>query len=145
MTGLEKARKTAIWVFTIGAIFCVSVFVVSALVFASAQAHLDGKIRIGTVLKQAKRQFFPCFVSSLIFGLITFLAIILIVVLFVAIYNPFESRGISSGIGTLGVFTDNIQCCSCLCDLLVFLHISYLCGGYTGLGGVKTQRGINPW
>jgi hypothetical protein len=97
------SAKTTIWVFTIGAILCISVFVVSALVSASAQAYLDGKIRIGTVLKQAKRQFFPCLVSSLIFGLITFLAIFLIVVLFVAIYTPFESGDISRGIGGLGV------------------------------------------
>ena len=100
---IGKSTKTAIWVFTIGAIFCVSVFVVSALVFASAQAYLDGKIRIGPVLKQAKRQFFPCLVSSLIFGLITFLATVLIVVLFRAIYNPFESGDTSRGIGVLGV------------------------------------------
>ena len=96
--------KTTIWVFTIIAISCVSVFVVSALVFASVQAYLEEKIVTATVLKQAKQQFFRCVVSSLIFGLITFLATILILVLFVVIYSPIESGGISSGIGGLGVF-----------------------------------------
>ena len=109
---IGKSTKTTIWVFTIGAIFCVSVFVVSALVFASVQAYLDGKIRIGTALKQAKRQFFRCLVSSLIFGLITFLITFLIVVLFAAIYTPFESGDISRIIGGFERFTDNIQCCS---------------------------------
>ena len=100
---IGSGTKTAIWVFTIGAIFCVSVFVVSALVLASAQAYLDAELRIGTVLKQAKQQFFRCLVSSLIFGLITFLITFLIVVLFAAIYAPFESGDISRSIGGLSV------------------------------------------
>ena len=101
---IGTSAKTAIWVFMMIAIFCVSVFVVSALVFASAQAYLDGRITAGTVLKQAKRQFFRCLVSSLIFGLITFLFTVLIVVLFVIIYSPIETGGISRGIGGLVVF-----------------------------------------
>ena len=99
---IGKSTKTVLWFLTIGVILCVSVFVVSALVCASAQAYLDGKIRTRNVLKQAKRQFFRCLVSSLIFGLITFLATVLIVFLFAAIYTPFGSGDISRGIGGFG-------------------------------------------
>ena len=100
---IGRGTKIAIWLLTIGAILCISVFVVSALVFASAQAYLDAEIRIGTVLKQAKRQFFRCLVSSLIFGLITFFTTVLIVVLFTLIYTQFESGDIATGISVLGV------------------------------------------
>ena len=100
---IGTGTKAAIWVFTIIAIVCVSVFVVSALVFASAQAYLDGKVATGTILKQAKRQFFRCLVSSLVFGLVTIPLTIFVVALFVAIYSSFESGEISSGIGVLGV------------------------------------------
>ena len=70
--------KIAIWVPTVGVIFAVCVFVVSGLVSASAQAYLVGTVRTGAALRQGMRQFLPCFVSSLLFGL---LAILLAVVL----------------------------------------------------------------
>ena len=68
---IGKSTRTTIWVFTIGAILCVSVFVVSALISASAQAYLDGKISTWTALKQGGRQFFRCCVGLLIYGLLT--------------------------------------------------------------------------
>ena len=75
---IEKSTRTMIWVFTIGALLCVSIFVISALVCASVQASLNGQVSIGTALKQAKRQFFRCLVSSFIFGLTTFLTTFLV-------------------------------------------------------------------
>ena len=87
---IEGDMKTVIWFFTIGAISCVSVFVVSALVFATAQAYLDGKIETGTVLRQARRQFFRCLVSSIAFGLIIFFFAFLLLLVFIGFYRSFR-------------------------------------------------------
>ena len=84
---IGKNLKALIWILTIFAIFGVSVFVVSALVFASTQAYLDGKIRMRAVLKHGMREFFRCFVSSLVFGLWAIFVGFVILLLFIAVYR----------------------------------------------------------
>ena len=72
----DSARRTemiTIWVPTIVAIFGVSLFVVSGLVFATAQAYLGKSIRMGAVLGRAGREFFRCFVGSLIYAVLAVL------------------------------------------------------------------------
>lgn len=68
-----RAEMITIWVPTIVAIFGVSLFVVSGLVFATAQAYLGKSIRIGVVLGRAGRQFFRCFVGSLLYAVLAVL------------------------------------------------------------------------
>ena len=65
-----RAEMITIWVPTVVAVFGVSLFVVSGLVFATAQAYLGKSIRMGVVLGGAGRQFFRCFVGSLIYAVL---------------------------------------------------------------------------
>ena len=62
--------RIAIWIPTISIIFGISVIVVSGLMSATAQAYVDENIRIGGALKRGIRQFFPCFVGALLYGLL---------------------------------------------------------------------------
>lgn len=55
----------------------ISIIVVSGLMSATAQAYLDGNIRIGAALKRGIRQFFPCFVGTLLYGSLAILTLIL--------------------------------------------------------------------
>ena len=107
---IGKNAKALIWILTIFAIFGVSVFVVSALVFASAQAYLDGKIRTWTVLKQGGRQFFRCCVGVLIFGLlaailsfllVSMVSLLLLMLVQNSIRNEFWLAAISLGAGIM--------------------------------------------
>lgn len=73
-----RTEMITIWVLTIVAIFGVSLFVVSGLVFATAQAYLGKSIKMGAALERAGRQFFRCFVGSLIYAVLaTLLAVLL--------------------------------------------------------------------
>lgn len=65
-----RTEMITIWVATIVAIFGVSLLVVSGLVFATAQAYLGKTIRAGAFLGHAGRQFFRCFVGSLIYAVL---------------------------------------------------------------------------
>lgn len=75
----RRAEMITIWVPTIVAIFGVSLFVVSGLVFATAQAYLGKSIRIGAALGQARRQFFRCFGGSLIYAVLAALIAALLI------------------------------------------------------------------
>ena len=70
--------RVAIWVPTVIAVFGISLFVVSRLVFAGAHVYLEHTINVGDVLRQGRRQFLPYFVGSLLFGIITILCVILL-------------------------------------------------------------------
>ena len=90
-----RDAKIAIWISTVSVIFGVSVFVVSGLVFASTEAYLSRNIRVGAVLRQAIHRFLPCFIGSLLFGLLAYLCMVLANILFIAL--------IESYMGTVGV------------------------------------------
>ena len=72
-----------IWLLIIGVFWSASIFVVSGLMFASAEAYLGKRIKIGAVLRQSRHRFLRCLVGSLLFGLVTviltFLSAVLIV------------------------------------------------------------------
>ena len=72
-----QSVRVAIWVPTIIAVFGISIFVVSRLVFASAQVCLGNPIRVGEVLRQGRRQLLPYFVGSFLFGVITIFCVFL--------------------------------------------------------------------
>ena len=72
-----QSVRVAIWVPTIIAVFGISIFVVSRLVFAGAQVCLGNPIRVGDVLRQGRQQFLPYFVGSFLFGVITIFCILL--------------------------------------------------------------------
>ena len=104
-TWIGKNMKAAIWILTIIAIFGVSIFVISALMFASTQAYLDGKIRIRTVLKRGMREFFRCFVSSLVFGLwAAFIGFVLLLVFITAYRTVVGDSTATAVIAALCVF-----------------------------------------
>ena len=72
-----RGVKIAIWISTVSVIFGVLIFVVSGLVFAGTEAYLSRNIRIGAVLRQTMPRFLPCFVGSLLFGLLAYLCVVL--------------------------------------------------------------------
>lgn len=86
---IGRDGRVVLWIVTIGVISCVSVFVVSALVFASVQAYLEGKIKTGVVLRRAGRHFFRCLISAIVFGLIISLLTFLILLIFVGFTRSF--------------------------------------------------------
>ncbi len=86
---IGRDGRVVLWIVTIGVISCVSVFVVSALVFASVQAYLDGKIKTGAVFRQAGRHFFRCLMGAIVFGLIISLLTFLILLVFVVGFTRF--------------------------------------------------------
>ena len=110
---IGKNTKTVIWLLTIFAIFGVSVFVVSALVFASAQAYLDGKIRTWTVLKQAKGQFFRCCVGLLIYGLLAVISTFIIVLPLAGMLNVFRRNEFLTAISGLVILL--VMVCAAVC------------------------------
>ena len=101
---IGRDTKVVLWILTFSVISCISVFVVSALVFASVETYLDAKIKTGTVLRQAKRQFFRCLISAIVFGLIMFVLTFLILLIFVGLFRSFVSNSVVAfimGLGTL--------------------------------------------
>lgn len=86
-----RGAKIAIWISTVSATFGFSVFIVSGLVFANTEAYLNGKIRVGAVLRQAMPRFLPCFVGSLLFGLLAFLCVLLPNILFGVLISSYIS------------------------------------------------------
>ncbi|MYB95433.1 hypothetical protein F4054_22905 [Candidatus Poribacteria bacterium] len=69
--------RVALWVPIVIAVFGISLFVVSRLVFAGAQVCLENRISVGEVLRQGRQQFLPYFVGSFLFGIITIFCVFL--------------------------------------------------------------------
>ena len=107
-----RGAKIAIWIPTIGAFLGASVFMVSGLVFASAEVYQGRSVRIGVVLRQAGHQFLRCFAGSLLFGVLAVLVIFLSVVMFGGVLRVF-----------LGDASDIIG------PLFIFLLIAFVTGG----------------
>ena len=74
---IGRGVRVAIWVPIVIAVFGFSLFVVSRLVFAGAEACLGNTISVGAVLRQGRRQFLPYFVGSFLFGVITIVCVFL--------------------------------------------------------------------
>ena len=72
-----RGAKVGIWVPIVIAVLGFSMFVVSRLVFAGAQACLGDTISVGEVLRQGRQQFLPYFVGSFLFGVITIFCVLL--------------------------------------------------------------------
>ena len=94
-----RSVRVAIWVPIVIAVFGISMFVVSRLVFAGAQACLGNPIRVGEVLRQGRRQFLPYFVGSFLFGIITIFCVFLSGFVLASLMLSY----IRSSIGTDGV------------------------------------------
>ena len=101
---IGRDTRVVLWIVTMSVLSCISVFVVSAIVFASVQAYLDGKIIIGTVLRQAGRHFFRCFISAILVGLIVFIMTFLILLVFVGFTGSFVSSSIVVMVVALSIF-----------------------------------------
>ena len=86
---LGRGAKIIVWVPTIITIFGLSVLVVSAFIFAVAEAYLGKPIRMGTVLGQAVRQFWRRFVGSLILGLVGGLLLVCLLIIFALLVRVF--------------------------------------------------------
>ena len=100
-----RDAKIAIWISTVSVTFGVSVFVVSGLVFASTEAYLSRKVSVGAVLRQAMPRFLPCFVGSLLFGLLTFLCVLLTNILFAVLISSYIST--MDDLGSINAFLVN--------------------------------------
>ena len=101
---IGRDGRVVLWIVTIGVISCVSVFVVSALVFASVQAYLNGKIKTGVVFRRAGRHFFRCLVSAIVFGLIISLWTFFLLLVFGGTFRPLVSNSIGAIIVGLSIF-----------------------------------------
>lgn len=100
-----RGAKIAIWISTVSATFGVSVFVVSGLVFAGTEAYLGRNIRVRAVLKQAMPRFLPCFIGSLLFGLLAYLCVVLgNLILIIALLEPYMGPG---GVRSVSMFLWN--------------------------------------
>ena len=86
---LGRGAKIIIWVPAIITIFGISVLVISTFIFAVAEAYLGKPIRIGTVLRQAVRQFRRCFFGSLILGLVGGLLLVCLLIIFALLMRVF--------------------------------------------------------
>ena len=95
-----RGAKIAIWISTVSVIFGVSIFVVSGLVFAGTEVYFGRNIRVRAVLRHAIHRFLPCFVGSLLFGLVAFLCVFLANILFAVL--------IESYISTVGIRSINV-------------------------------------
>ena len=84
-----RNERIAIWIPTTGFLFGLSIFVVSGLISATAQAYLDGAIRTGAVLKLGIRQFITCFVGAFLFGLIAIITSTLVGLLLSGLFRFF--------------------------------------------------------
>ena len=100
---IGRDTRVVLWVVTISVISCISVFVVSALVFASVHAYLDGKIILGTVLRRAKRHFFRCLINAIVCGLVVFFLTFLILLICVGVFLSLSGIVLEI-IGGLSVF-----------------------------------------
>lgn len=74
---------TAIWILIICVFWSAAIFVINGLMLASAEAYLDRRIRVGSVLRQCRHRFLRCWVGSLLFGLLAVILIFLSAVLLV--------------------------------------------------------------
>lgn len=99
-----RGAKIAIWISAVSVTFGVSVFVVSGLVFAGTEAYLGRNIRVGAALRQAMPRFLPCFVGSLLFGLIAWLCGVLANILFVLLIESYIS---TVGVGSVNILLMN--------------------------------------
>lgn len=86
-----RGTKIAIWISTVSATFGVSIFVVSGLIFAATEAYLSRKVRVGAVLRQTMPRFLPCFVGSLLFGLLALFCVLLTNILFGLLISSYVS------------------------------------------------------
>ena len=80
-----RSTSVGIWILIIGVFLAGFIFVVSGLMFASAEAYLGRRIKIGAVLRQAGYRFFRCLGGSLLFGLLAVLLFFFAGVLFIGI------------------------------------------------------------
>lgn len=99
-----RGAKIAIWISTVSIIFGVSIFVVSGLMFASTEAYFGRNIRVRAVLRQAMPRFLPCFVGSLLIGLVAFLCGFLANILFIVLIDSYIS---TVGVGNVNVLLLN--------------------------------------
>ena len=99
-----RGAKIAIWISTVSVIFGVSIFVVNGLVFAGTEAYLGRNIRVRAVLRHAIHRFLPCFVGSLLFGLVAFLCGFLANFLFIVLIGSYVS---TVGVGSVNVLLLN--------------------------------------
>ena len=82
---VARGPKVSIWIPTIGVFLGVSVFVVSGLIFASAEVYLGRGIKIGATLKHAGHRFSRCFAGMLSFAVLAMLVMFFLGVLFTGI------------------------------------------------------------
>ena len=120
---LGRGAKIIIWVPAIITIFGFSVFVVSAFIFAVAEAYLGKPMRTGTVLGQAVRQFWRCFVGSLILGLVGGLLLVCLLTVFALLVRVFLAPLAEDSLWFTAIGLSYLLTAACI----TVLYIGYWC------------------
>lgn len=127
---LGRGAKIIIWVPVIFTIFGVSVFVVSALIFAVAETYLGKPIRTRTVLGQAVRQFWQCFFGSLILALVWGLLLICLLTIFVLLIRVFLAPLAEDGLWFIAIRLSYLLTAACITILFVGYWCFYILTTY---------------
>ena len=127
---LGRGAKIIIWVPVTLTIFGVSVFVVSALIFAVAEAYLGKPIKTGIVLGQAVRQFWQCFFGSLILGLVGGLLLICLLTIFVLLIRVFLAPLAEDSLWITAIGLSYLLTAACITILFVGYWCFYILTTY---------------
>ena len=137
-SSVERGMMVAIWILTVSVFLGISVFVVSGLMLASAEAYLGRRIRIGAVLRQGIHRFLRCFAGWLLFGLLAILLMFLSVLLFVGISTPFSGDA-DNFIGPLFIVLIPILVTGCFVTYWFFFAAAVLVEGSSMLEGLRRR------
>ena len=127
---LERGAKIIIWVPAIITIFGISVIVISTFIFAVAEAYLGKPIRIGTVLRQAVRQFRRCFFGSLILGLVGGLLLVCLLIIFALLVRVFLGSPIENNLWFTAIGLSYFLTAACITILFVGYWCFYILTTY---------------
>ncbi len=127
---LGRGAKIIIWVPAIITIFGISVIVISTFIFAVAEAYLGKPIRIGTVLRQAVRQFRRCFFGSLILGLVGGLLLVCLLIIFALLVRVFLGSPIENNLWFTAIGLSYFLTAACITILFVGYWCFYILTTY---------------
>lgn len=143
---LGRGGKIIIWVPVIITIFGISVLIVSALIFAVAGVYLGKPIRVRTVLGQAVRQFWRCFVGSLILGLVGGLLLVSLLIICVLLVRVFLAPLAKDSVWVTAIGFSYLLTAACITALFVGYWCFYILTTYmettSGWNGLKRCGGL---
>ena len=143
---LGRGAKIIIWVPAIITIFGFSVFVVSAFIFTVAEAYLGKPVRTGTVLGQAVRHFWRCFVGSLILGLVGGLLLVCLLAILPLLIRVFLAPLAEDSLWITAIGLSYLLTAACITVLFIGYWCFYILATYMEAvsvwNGLKRSRGL---